>query len=302
MIQLNADNALLNKYFGISYAKIYTNYANKDFEEIMRLEASEGNKKAENYESILSEPRKILEIFNLSSLENKFIILQNLNEDDLDSLLPLLNNDQLCMGLDFFTDDKLLAMTKELPIEVLVGMIFEKFQLTDVLDLMEDSAMDTFLKESQVKREYMQSYFESMKETELQGLMQRTKKESYDDKSKEDILSEMSQMKNNEYQSFVTSFGKKDTMNLICGVCEQDEDLLLLFRPDDLVEPMNLLMKGDKIKMLNGLDQEFLIPMVQELPIDLTQIVLTQIDPMDFAKTLSSDYMDALKSVVLFAN
>ena len=162
--------------------------------------------------------------------------------------------------------------------------------------------MDTFLKESQVKREYMQSYFESMKETELQGLMQRTKKESYDDKSKEDILDEMSQMKNNEYQSFVTSFGKKDTMNLICGVCEQDEDLLLLFRPDDLVEPMNLLMKGDKIKMLNGLDQEFLIPMVQELPIDLTQIVLTQIDPMDFAKTLSSDYMDALKSVVLFAN
>ncbi len=302
MIQLNADNALLNKYFGISYAKIYTNYANKDFEEIMKLEASEGNKKAENYESILSEPRKILEIFNLSSLENKFIILQNLNEDDLDSLLPLLNNDQLCMGLDFFTDDKLLAMTKELPIEVLVGMIFEKFQLTDVLDLMEDSAMDTFLKESQVKREYMQSYFESMKETELQGLMQRTKKESYDDKSKEDILDEMSQMKNNEYQSFVTSFGKKDTMNLICGVCEQDEDLLLLFRPDDLVEPMNLLMKGDKIKMLNGLDQEFLIPMVQELPIDLTQIVLTQIDPMDFAKTLSSDYMDALKSVVLFAN
>ena len=114
MIQLNADNALLNKYFGISYAKIYTNYANKDFEEIMKLEASEGNKKAENYESILSEPRKILEIFNLSSLENKFIILQNLNEDDLDSLLPLLNNDQLCMGLDFFTDDKLLAMTKAL--------------------------------------------------------------------------------------------------------------------------------------------------------------------------------------------
>jgi hypothetical protein len=42
--------------------------------------------------------------------------------------------------------------------------------------------------------------------------------------------------------------------------------------------------------------------MVQELPIDLTQIVLTQIDGMDFAKVLSSDYLDAMKSVVLFSS
>ena len=302
MIQLNADNSLLNKYFGISIAKIQTYYANKDFREIMKIEASEGNKKAKEYESILSQPRKILEIFNLVSIENRFLILQNLNEDDLDKLLPLLNNEQLCMGLEFFTDDKLLTMSKELPVEILVGMIFEKFQLSDVLVLMEDSSIDAFLKEPEVQRNYMQKYFESMKESELQALMQRTKKQSYKDKSREDMLDEMNQMKNSEFQSFVTSLDKKDSIGLICGICEQEEDLLLLFKPEDLVEPMKLLMKEDKIKMMSGLEQEFLIPMVQELPIDLTQIVLTQIDPMDFAKTLSSDYMDALKSVVLFAN
>lgn len=302
MIQLNADYALLNKYFGISLSKIYNNYANKDLEEILKTEAQEGNKKAENYEEILSQPRKILEIFNLTTIENKYIILQNLSEDDLDSLLPLLDNEQLSMGLNFFTDDKLLALSRELPIEQLVAMIFEKFQLTDVLELMEDSAMDAFLKESEVQREYMQKYFESLGENELREIMTQVKNEDYDGKSKEDIVNEMNNMENNEYLSFVTSLDRKAATGLICGVCDQDEDLLMLFRPEDLTAPMDLLMKGEKIQMLKGLDPEFLIPMVQELPLDLTQIVLTQIDPMDFAKTLSSEFSDALKSVVLFTS
>ncbi len=302
MIQLNTDTALLNKYFGISLSKIYTNYANKDFEEIMKIEAAEGNKKAEDYEKILSDPKKILEIFNLTTVENKYVILQNMCEEDLDALLPLLNNEQLSMGLSFFTDEKLITMSKELPIEELVCMIFEKFQLTDVLKLMEDSAMKSFLQETKVERKYMQNYFESLNVAELQEIMQKSKGVSYKDKDKKSIIEELENMENNEYKNFATSLDREATMNLICGVCEQEEDLLLLFKPDDLVEPMNLLMKSDKIKMMKGLEQEFLIPMIQELPVDLTQIVLTQIDPTDFAETLASDFTEILKSVVLFSN
>ena len=55
MIQLNVDFSLLNKYFGISPSKIQQ-YANKDFEEIMKLEAQQGNEQARNYQQILSDP------------------------------------------------------------------------------------------------------------------------------------------------------------------------------------------------------------------------------------------------------
>jgi len=61
-------------------------------------------------------------------------------------------------------------------------------------------------------------------------------------------------------------------------------------------------MKEDKIKLMQKLDPEFLVPMVQELPVDLTQIVLTQIDPRDFADILAQDFQDILSSVVLFSN
>ena len=102
MIQLKVDYTLLNKYFGISPQKI-PQYANMDFEEIMEVEAQQGNEKAKDYKKILSDPDKLLEIFKLSNVENKYIILQNMSEGDLDNLLPYLSHSQLLKGLEFFT-------------------------------------------------------------------------------------------------------------------------------------------------------------------------------------------------------
>lgn len=137
MIQLQVDFTLLNKFFGIPISRI-AQYENKDIEEIMELEAANGNQKARDYEKILSDPDKLLEIFKLSNIENKYIILQNMSESDLDSLLPYLKQDQLAKGLNFFTEEKLMSMASELPIEEIIGMIFEKFNLFDVLNLMDE--------------------------------------------------------------------------------------------------------------------------------------------------------------------
>ena len=93
-------------------SKIANQYVNKDIEEIMKLEAEQGNSKAKDYEKILSDPDKLMDIFKLSNIQNKFIILQNMAEDDLDKLLPFLEQEQLIKGLYFFTEDKLLAMCK----------------------------------------------------------------------------------------------------------------------------------------------------------------------------------------------
>ena len=64
LIQLQVDYTLLNRFFGIPASKIPM-YANKDFQEIMEIEAQQGNQKAADYKKILSDPDKILEIFNI---------------------------------------------------------------------------------------------------------------------------------------------------------------------------------------------------------------------------------------------
>ncbi len=300
MIQLQVDFSLLNKYFGISLNKI-PQYANKDIEEIMELEAQQGNTKAANYEKILSDPDKIIEIFKLSNPENKLIILQNMSEGDLDDLLPFLKNEQLSLGLNFFTDEKLLTMCQGLPVEEIVGMIFEKFNLFDVLSLMEDDNMNDFLMQPDVERKYAQKYFESLDEQTLKNIMVYSFGVEFKDKDYRENIEHLENLNDREYKRFMLSLERENKMNLINGIVEQEEDLLLLFEPSDLIAPMTLLMKQDKVKMMKNLDPEFLIPMIQELPIDLTQIVLTQIDPMEFAKVLVKDFKDILPSVVLFS-
>ena len=108
-------------------------------------------------------------------------------------------------------------------------------------------------------------------------------------------------MSDGDYQRFLLTIERKNKIDMICSMTEQDEKLRNLFDPNDLVNPMTLIMKDDKVKMMKNIKQEFLVPMVKELPLDLTQIVLTQIDPTDFAKVLARDFQNVLGEVVLFA-
>ncbi len=301
MIQLQVDFSLLNRFFGIPMAKL-TQYANKDLEEIMKIEAAQGNEKAAQYKKILSDPDKIMEIFKLSNVENKFIILQNMSEADLDKMLPYLNQEQLAKGLNFFTEEKLMTMCKHLPIEEIIGMVFEKFNLVDVLTLMKEDSMDQFMMQPDVEKRYVYNYFETMDQKALEKIMIQSFGANMEGKTSKEYNEHLKNLDDNDFNTFILSLEREAKIGLIDGVVKQDEELLTLFKPDDLVRPMELIMKQDKIKMMQGLEVEFLAPMIQELPMDLTQIVLTQIDPRDFSEILATDFRDILESVVLFSN
>ena len=300
MIQLQVDFTLLNKFFGIPLAKI-PQYANKDLEEIMELEAQQGNTKAKNYEKILSDPDKLYEIFKLSNVENKFIILQNMSEGDIDDLLPMLEQEDLMRGLNFFTDEKLVTMCQHLPIEALADMMLQKFNLTDILELMGEDAMDKFINQPDVDRKYSQEYFASLHGEDLQKILTKYLGPEFEHKSQREGLDELQNMNDSKYQQFILSLDRGDKMNMINGIAAQNTDLIYLFENSDMVAPMNMLLKEDKVKLMGNLDKEFLLPMIEELPVDLTQIVLTQIDSRDFSEILARDFQDILSSVVLFS-
>ncbi len=300
MIQLNVDYTLLNKFFGIPSAKIPM-YANKDLEEIMKLEAAQGNQKAANYHKILTDPDKLFEIFKLSNVENKYIIIKNMSEEDVDNLLPYLTQEQLALGLNFFTDEKLMAMSAELPVETLLMMMFEKFSLIDILKLMDEDSMDKFLMQPDADRKYSQKYFESLNTEVLEQIMVYSFGPEQQGKHRDEYLEHLEGLNNTKYKTFLLSMEKGSKINLINGMSAQEPDLMTLLDPQDIVAPMFFLMKADKVKLMSNLESEFLIPMIQELPMELTQIVATQIDPRDFSEILARDFEDILTSAVLFS-
>ena len=301
MLDLRVDFSLLNKFFGIPVSKV-SQYRNKDIEEIMQAEAAQGNQKAADYQKILSDPEKLKEIFKLTNVENKYMILQNMSEHDLDSLLPYLKHDQLTIGLQFFNEEKLVEMAQYLPIEELANMILQKFNLFDVMQFMDEDAMNEFLNQPDVERKYAQKYFESLKGEDLKKIMVTTLGIEWEEKSQKESLQYLENLDNSKFQQFIFSIEREDKMKLINGIAAQNTDLIYLFNNEDMVKPMTLLMKEDKIKLLGTLDDEFIIPMIQELPLDLTQIVLTQIDPREFYEILATDFQDILSEVVLFSS
>ena len=139
-----------------------------------------------------------------------------------------------------------------------------------------------------------------LKEEMLQQIMVQTLSAEQLDKSKEEYLEYLENLDDQDYQHFLYSMDKKFKMGMIANMVSQDVDLALLFENNDIIKPFTMLMQGDKIKMMQKLDKEFLVPMIQELPLDLTQIVMTQIDPKEFAEVLAKDFQDVLKSAVIF--
>ena len=126
--------------------------------------------------------------------------------------------------------------------------------------------------------------------------------EDYRDKSRDEYLESLENMEENTFNRFLVSMDRHAKINMIGNMVSQEQDLLLLFKNEDIAKPMEFLMKDDKIKLMKNLDTEFLVPMIQELPVDLTQIVLTQIDPRQFSEILARDFQDIMQSVVLFSN
>ena len=124
----------------------------------------------------------------------------------------------------------------------------------------------------------------------------------YSEKTQAENLEHLEKMDDSDYMIFLTSLEREQKMGLLNNIVDQEPDFMMLFKPDDLIKPMEQLMKEDTIKLMSNLDKEFLIPMIEELPVDLTQIVLTQIDPNVFSEILTEDFQDILSSVVLFSD
>jgi Mg/Co/Ni transporter MgtE len=101
MIELNIDLSYLAKYFEIGSQRIQQ-YSTKSIDELMQAEAEDGNKKAAGFEDFLKDPEKVAELFRLTDANNRFLIIQNLSEDDLAELLQYLNNEDLIWGLKYF--------------------------------------------------------------------------------------------------------------------------------------------------------------------------------------------------------
>ena len=299
MITLDTNLSLICNLFNISRYKIMHEYANKSLSEIMEAEASQGNLAAEKFDKeILNDPKKLIEIFGLDKFNNKYAILRNMNEKDLEELLPLLQPKDLVVGLKFFNKEKLLELIQYLPKDQLVKYIFEMFTPEQVIKLMPEEHINKFLKSDQLDKNLVLKHLKTMKPEVLAQMLEAVTGEPVKSLDKEAMLKQISELSPQKYQDALVSMPKEQKRLLVLKITKEKPKLFELFAAEGYAKVAATKEKPELIKAAIVLEPEHLTKMLQELPQELLAVVVTQINPEKFADVLVEKFKDVLKDLV----
>ena len=298
MIQLNLDLNYLTQYFEITTQRL-NEYSAKSIDEVMELEEQEGNQAASLIASAMQNPDKLAKLLQLIDPKNRYLIIRNLSENDLSKLLPYLEQEDLLWGLKYFRVDKIIEMLNKLPTEELMSVVLQRFTLKDIFLLMPTEEMDKFFENEKVERKDVMKHFEALDPSELERILVEQFGSVMKEKTQEEQLKFMESLKDDDFTKMLQGMKKHDKIDLMVSLCKEKPKLLEEINPECLTNPMRTMEKHDILQCMSGLDPEFLIPMVEELPPDLLQVVATQIDPQVFAQVLIDEFPDVLSKIAL---
>ncbi len=298
VIQLNLDLNYLTQYFNINTHRL-NEYSSKSIEEIIELEAQEGNQAAHLIASAMKNPDKLVNLLLLLDPKNRYLIITNLSQTDLKKLLPYLEQEDLLWGLRYFRVDKIIEMLNKLPTEQIMRVVLQRFSLKDIFLLMPQEDIDKFFENPEVERKEVMKYFESLNPADLERILMYQFGNSIKDKTQEEQLSFLESMRDRDFTKMLQNMERYDQVGLMIGLVKEKPELMEQISPENITRPMRVMEKQDILNCMDVLDPEFLIPMVEELPPDLLQVVATQIDPRVFAQILINDFPDVLSKIAL---
>lgn len=305
MIRLDIDLSYLTNNFQIGTSRI-NQYGNKSIEEIMELEAAQGNKSAQNYElSVLRNPRELLKFFKLASARNRYAIIRNLNSQDLNYLLQFLSTEDLQMGLMYFTKTKLMNLIYKLPKNKIAAVMLKAISPEKFLKMIPEKELNKFFDSDKLDKKQIMDYIKGMEPEKLNKMMQKFMTKMTGQKQEnmnlepETIFNFLENLQPDKFKEALKCFEKDDKMGLILNLTKKDPKLFAEFSKEALMIPFKQMDKPDIVKAMDALEPEDLLKMVQQLPDDILAVVATQIDPQDFAEILCTQFQDVLSEIAI---
>ena len=299
MIDLNINLYMLTQLFNIPASRLKA-YEDKPIEEIIELEAASGNKKDQKFnKKIIKNKKKMIEFFKLDNYENKTAILNNMNTTDLINLLPLLENNELTVGLNFYTQDTLMDLMKDLPKEELTKMLFNKFSPEKFLTLTNEKELNKFFDSYKVKKEDMVEHLDKIPDEILFQMYETITGMPLMEPNKDEVINNISSLDDNAFKRAMKIMEPEGKMMMIFQMGREKPEIYEEFSPEALTNPYRELDKEEIIANMEVLEQKNLINMVSRLPDNLMAIVASQIDTTQFAKLLYEDFKEILSKIAI---
>lgn len=298
MITLDADLYLITSRLNISPKRL-SEYADKSLEEIIEAEAAQGNMQAAQLGSqILTDPVELQKIFKLADPNNRYAILRNLSEHDLNSLLPLLTPEDLVMGLNFFTKDKLLTLLGSIPKNQLVRYVSQMFTPEQIMQLMPEKNIDKVLQSQDLDKGLVLKHLKSLRPEILAQMIEAATGKPVKSMDPQELIKQIASLSPDKYKNALISIPPQNKRFFVLQMIKEEPKVLQLFDADAYVKILGQKEKPDLIRSAGVIPPDQLIKMMGALPQDLLAIVVTQIDPGKFADMLIKDYKDILSELI----
>lgn len=300
-ITIDANLTYIQNKLSISSSRMQ-NYTDKTVDEIITAEANSGNTKALEYaRELYSNPKKLIKSLDLENPNNKFILLQEMDEKDVLKVMEGIKKEDLLLGLNFFTQEKMLELLEEVPAEELVNMTLELFKLDQVLDMIPEKELQNFMKNTELEKELVINNLEKLPPEFLAQVIETMTGFPVDELDPKQLSSQIASLGNDEFEEAMEYMDPKATRALIMAMSEENPEILQLFPAENYTNVLNTLQKPEMMEGTVALEAESVITMLGELPKELMSIVATQIDTEEFAEELIRNHKDVLESIITSA-
>ena len=297
-IAINADLSYIQRRLNIPEIRMQT-YENMTVDEIVKAEAAAGNQEAIQLAAdMFTDVNMLTELFQLADPENKLTIMQAMTSSQLEKLVPMLEQDDLVQGLNYFTQDSLLELMKHIPKEELVKTVMEMFSQEQVIEFMPEKELDNVLTDFDTDKERILENLKSIPEMYLQQIVESITGEEAQGNSNELIL-QIGQFGDQDYKNAITNLQPAQKRELTYLMTNQEPKLFEKFSTDAYTHIINRERdKEDTVKAMRVIKPEYLQNMITQLPQDLLSIVTTQIDTEKFADSLINKFPELLAQFV----
>ena len=291
MVNLDIDVELLAKY-------AYLLAGNQGVSQTKAARGNECSPTKKFYAQTGYNANNLVKDLDLNDPKNRYAIIKMMKQSEIMQLIPLMDKKALLTGMKFFTKEKLSVILSYLPEEMLAKMLQNMFNPEQIMEMMPVQTVRKFLTNQKIDKKNIFKYMEKqMKPQELKEMYKEaTGKEIGTDK-KDEMIGKFAQLNPMMFKDALQSMDPKHAKGMAAFVIEEQPELLQEFSGLQMSHCFDKLTKGEIIEGMEALDNEVLGKITENLPPQLLEQVVTQIDPEVFAEKLLGDLSAVLEKL-----
>ncbi len=296
-IVIDANMTLFAERLHIPATRMVEDYGLKTIDEIIEAEAAQGNTQAVQYaQEMFSSPEKLVNIFKLTNIENKFTLLQSMDDETRVEVLPLLEKDDLVMGLYFFNKEKLLEMLAHVDQEELINVVLDAFPPDQVVMMIPEEDLAKFFQSKDLDKYIVVNALKDLPQEVMMSFLEGITGQPYDKiQDPQGVINNITELPEDKFRDFMSQIDPDVQRQLVYQITKKDQKYFQLFDNYMYIDMLNTLMKNDMVPSMIALEKETLVNMISVLPDDLMSIVAAQVDTKEFAKFLIEGHLEFLE-------